>query len=74
MIHCERYYIIKSNFHNGGILSSHKSAKLAEKRLTFFQGDCKCGCGHIFTGQEILDGKVPNFDPSEQRHYGSSSL
>jgi len=48
-----KYYVVRTAFHGGGIVSRHLSRERAEAAARRYRAkDCICGCAGVFSDEE----------------------
>lgn len=65
-----RYMVVKTAFHSGGVVSTHKTRERAEEAARRWRGTgCMCGCCGVV--DRVEDGEPEKYDPYEQAHYAA---
>ena len=50
----KNFWLVKTAFHGGGLISKHSTIELAEKAQSKWNmGECKCGCSGIVSPDEF---------------------
>jgi hypothetical protein len=48
-----KYVLVRTKFHGGGLISSHRSLEAAERaQRQYRKTDCTCGCARIVSREE----------------------